>query len=142
MFGKCEEASERALAQVLRSAFVSHEAIVEREGAGNYRICDFGWCFGGDCHSCNYRVQAKDPAALGCDIERHQRPIGIRFGCCLGQSTVEYALVLAGFLALLMGLSSIWHVLDGGVLVTHALASASHHVVGVFEGVLADAFLV
>ena len=59
-----------------------------------------------------------------------------------GQSTVEYAVIFAGFLSLVLAFGSLWHVLDGGVLVAHALASASHHVRGVFSGVLADAFLV
>lgn len=59
-----------------------------------------------------------------------------------GQSTIEYAVVMAAFLSLVVALASLWHVLDGGVFVFHALASASHHLTGVFSGVVADVFLV
>ena len=59
-----------------------------------------------------------------------------------GQSTVEYAVIMAAFLTLIIAFASLWQVLDGGVFVAHALATASHHLTGVFSGVLADAFLV
>ncbi len=60
----------------------------------------------------------------------------------LGQSSVEYAVIMAAFLSLVFALGSMWHALDGGILVSHALGSASHHLTGVFSGVLADVFLV
>lgn len=59
-----------------------------------------------------------------------------------GQSTVEYALVMVTFLSLLLGIGSLWRVVSGGLLVDHAIACASHSVMGVVSGVLADAFLV
>ncbi len=59
-----------------------------------------------------------------------------------GQSTVEYAVIMAAFLTLIIALASLWQVLDRGVFVAHALASASHHLTGVFSGVVVDAFLV
>ncbi len=51
-------------------------------------------------------------------------------------------MIMAAFLTLIIALASLWQVLDGGVFVAHALASASHHLTGVFSGVVADAFLV
>ena len=45
-----------------------------------------------------------------------------------GQSTVEYAVIFAGFLALIIGLE-------------HALQSASHHLQQVAEGAWLDVFL-
>ncbi len=58
-----------------------------------------------------------------------------------GQSTVEFAVVLFGFLAMLAALGVLWRALEGGLLVEHALQSASHHVETVVPGVVADVFL-
>lgn len=57
-----------------------------------------------------------------------------------GQSTVEYALVLAAFLALIIALGALWHFFSDGAPLHHALASASHHVSGVPLPFLADIF--
>lgn len=43
-----------------------------------------------------------------------------------GQSTVEYLLVLVGFLALLVALGALWHVGSGGGLVRISVDAASH----------------
>ena len=45
-----------------------------------------------------------------------------------GQSTVEYAVVTAAFLALLLGLGLLWRSLSSGAFVDHAVLSASHHI--------------
>lgn len=58
-----------------------------------------------------------------------------------GQSSVEYAVVLAGFLALLIALGLLHNSLREGLFVQHALLSASHHINAVHSGVLHDAFL-
>ena len=57
-----------------------------------------------------------------------------------GQGTLEYALVMFGFLSIIAGLGALWNMLDGGLLVSHALASASHHVQAVTPGAVADVF--
>ena len=54
----------------------------------------------------------------------HQRVVGDE----RGQATVEYALILAAFLTVVVGLGLLLRALDGGLFVEHALASASHHV--------------
>lgn len=59
-----------------------------------------------------------------------------------GQSTVEYALVLAAFVSMIVGLGVLWRFVSGGALVEHAVSSASHCLVGVVSGVVADAFMV
>lgn len=41
---------------------------------------------------------------------------------------MEYALLLAAFLTVVMGLGLLMRALDSGLFVEHALASASHHV--------------
>ncbi len=58
-----------------------------------------------------------------------------------GQATVEYAIVFIAFLALVIALGALWDVLSGGLVVQHALQSASHHLSGVSPGVILDAFL-
>lgn len=59
-----------------------------------------------------------------------------------GQSTVEYALVAAAFSAFLAGMGALGHVVGVGSLVSHALASAPHHLAGVFSGAVVNLFLV
>lgn len=58
-----------------------------------------------------------------------------------GQATVEYAIVFIAFLALVLALGALWDVLSGGLVVKHALQSASHHLSGVAPEVVFDAFL-
>ncbi len=71
---------------------------------------------------------------------------GIGSACWLltnerGQGTVEYALVMAGILCVVIGLGALWDMLGGGILVEHALMSASHHVQAVTPGAVADVFM-
>ena len=56
-----------------------------------------------------------------------------------GQSTVEYAVVLAASLAVVVGLGMLWGAVDGGMFVQHAVASASHNIQGM-AGSVADVF--
>lgn len=58
-----------------------------------------------------------------------------------GQSTVEFALVAAAFLAVTLGLGALWRGMSGGMFVEHALASASHHVESAAPQALADVLL-
>jgi len=58
-----------------------------------------------------------------------------------GQGSVELALVIAGFLVLVLALGVLWRALEGGLFVDHALASASHHLHSVDGGVVGDVFL-
>lgn len=53
---------------------------------------------------------------------------------------MEFAVITAGVLALLVGLGALWHGLDGGMLVRHAQAAASHHLSGVPAPFIADIF--
>jgi Flp pilus assembly protein TadG len=47
-----------------------------------------------------------------------------------GQSTVEYALVMAAFLSVVVGLSALGNMFTSGLIASHVLASASHHAAG------------
>ena len=74
------------------------------------------------------------------DRRRHKRPVE-RLADARGQSTVEFAVITAGFMSLTVALSAFWHLLDGGLLVEHALAVASHHIQTVALATIADIFL-
>ena len=58
-----------------------------------------------------------------------------------GQSTVEFAIVAAAFVAVLAGLGALANLHHDGALPRHALVAASHHVeggdVGAWDDVLA-----
>jgi hypothetical protein len=58
-----------------------------------------------------------------------------------GQSTVEFAVITAAFLALALGIGALWHGFSGGMFVEHALSSASHHVGGATPQAAADMLL-
>lgn len=57
-----------------------------------------------------------------------------------GQSTVEFAVVTAAVLAVVIGLGALWRAFESGMFVEHALAAASHHVQGAI-GALVDVFM-
>lgn len=59
-----------------------------------------------------------------------------------GQSTVEYALVVSGFLVVFLAMGLMHHAISSGLFVEHALMSASHVITNVPDGVLRDVFLV
>lgn len=55
-----------------------------------------------------------------------------------GQSTVEFAIVFAAFLCIVIGMGALWRLSDGGALLQHALQSASHHLVASSLGAWGD----
>ena len=88
----------------------------------------------------DHRVQAPTPRAMECDSRGDKQPLRQR-GNDRGQSTVEFAVVTAGFLAATIALSAVWHAFGDGLLVEHALAVASHHVQAVAPATIVDVFL-
>lgn len=58
-----------------------------------------------------------------------------------GQGTVEYAVVLLAFLAMIIAFGVLWHFLNGAAPVSHALQSASHHIQSAAPGALGDVFM-
>ena len=76
---------------------------------------------------------------MGCHIGGHKQLVGTWDE--RGQSTVEFAIVMAGFLVVVAALSALWHVLGDGLLVEHALAAASHHIHAAAMGAASDIFL-
>lgn len=64
-----------------------------------------------------------------------------RAGFQSGQSTVEFALVTATFLVVIVGLGALWRLASGGALVEHALATASHCIERASPQAMADVLL-
>ena len=96
------------------------------------------------CHSdyCDSRVQAENSELMGRYFDQHGNSVaGGAIANQSGQSTVEFAVVTAGFLALSAALAALWKVFGDGVVVEHALAVASHHIQAVFPTTVADIFL-
>lgn len=52
-----------------------------------------------------------------------------------GQSTVEYAVVMAAMLCVIAALGMLGNAVDAGMFVQHAVAAASHHLQGALGGV-------
>lgn len=63
-----------------------------------------------------------------------------RIGDASGQSTVEFAIVTAALVVIVLGLGALWHLFGDGKVVAHAVAAAPYHIQGGNDGVLADAF--
>ena len=118
---------------------ISSAAEVEGR-AGHDRVCHP--CRGARGHrrDRNCRFQGKDSRFVERHSKRNQRSIEIPRGRS-GQSTVEFAVVTAGFLAATVALGAMWRVFGDGLLVEHALAVASHHVQSVAPVTLVDIFL-
>lgn len=60
---------------------------------------------------------------------------------CKGQSSVEYAIVFAAFLTVVIGLGSMANLFESGLVLDHALQSASHHLKDAVNAAWADIFL-
>ena len=58
-----------------------------------------------------------------------------------GQSSVEYAIVFAAFLAVVIGLGAMANLFESGLILEHALQSASHHLKDVASSAWVDIFL-
>ena len=137
----CVHKAQRS--DVQRMGASSHADACDDEIAGRSRydrVCNFGRGIGRNCHSRNYSLPASFAGALERYCRRHQWIVE-RIRSEEGQSTVEFAVVTAGFLSATLALSVMWRVLGGATLVEHAVAVASHHVQGVAAATLVDIFL-
>lgn len=94
-----------------------------RRRVGCYR--DFGY----------FGVPTTLARALGRNRQQHKRLIADEGG----QATVEYVVVLAGVLCVVVGLGALFNAFESGLVVRHAVSSASHHVVA-GSGWLLDVF--
>lgn len=57
-----------------------------------------------------------------------------------GQSTVEFAIVTAAMLVIVITLGLFWNLGSDGILVDHAQSSASHHLEDAAAGIVGDIF--
>lgn len=74
-------------------------------------------------------------------VSRASQTLKVDHHALRGQSTVEYAVVLAAFLALVIALGALWHLFEDGTVTLHALQSASHHLKDAATGAWGDVFL-
>lgn len=56
------------------------------------------------------------------------------------QGTVEFAIVTAAFLIIVIAISAFWNLSEDGILIEHAIKSASHQIENVATGFLGDVF--
>lgn len=110
------------------------------ERPGHNGVCHSGRRAGGHRDPGHHGVQAQAPGIVERDCRWHKRLVG-NLADTHGQSTVEFAVIAAGFMSLTVALSAVWHLFDGGLLVEHALAVASHHIQTVAPATIADIFL-
>ena len=94
----------------------------------------------GDRDHSHSAVPTEAPRAMGRHSPRNKRFVSTALGNC-GQATVEFTIIMAGFLALTVALGALWHAFDSGLLVEHAIATASHHVQAVAPATITDIFL-
>ena len=57
-----------------------------------------------------------------------------------GQSTVEFVIVTAALLLVVITLGMFWNLGDNGIFVDHAQSSASHHLEDAAAGIVGDLF--
>ena len=110
------------------------------QGAGHDGIRDPRGRTRGHRHHSHHGISTQAAGAL----ERHRRGNQRAIDRLLertGQSTVEFAVVTAGFLAATVALGTMWHAFSDGLIVEHALAVASHHIQGAAPATIADIFL-
>lgn len=105
----------------------------------NNRIRYFSRCTGRHCNYCNHAVSSKTRRAVECHRRRYQWFVR-QLHAEDGQSSVEFALITAGFLALIVTLGLLWHVFSDGLATQHVLSAASHHLKGIPAPNIADIF--
>lgn len=110
------------------------------EGPGNNGIRDPGRGARRHSDSGHHGVQTEIAGAVECNRGGHKRLVSLADDDS-GQSTVEFAVVTAGFTAVTVALAALWRALEGGLLVEHALAVASHHIQSVAAATIVDIFL-
>lgn len=93
-------------------------------------------------HSCTLpeNHQASTQACVHVKTIEARRATSQRSGS--GQASVEYAVVLVGFLALIIALGALHSFLEDGALIEHALQSSSHAIERICSGTTKDVMCV
>lgn len=100
----------------------SYQQASVRKRSGNHGICDLGRSSCGHCDHSHNCLQAQIRRIVERDLDRDQQPLGES-----GQATAEFAIVFALMLSIIVALGALMNVLGEGVLVEHAVSSASHN---------------
>lgn len=103
------------------------------------RICHSCWRVSGYCNHRNNALPTKTSRTLECNCRRNKRPLATDVSRT-GQSTVEFVIVTAGLICVVVALGALWHSVNSGLLVEHALSAASHHLVDVPAAFIVDIF--
>ncbi len=94
--------------------------------------------------TCSYALpenhQASTQACVHIGTVEARRATSQRNGS--GQASVEYAVVLVGFLALIIALGALHSFLEDGALIEHALQSSSHAIERICSGTTKDVMCV
>lgn len=94
--------------------------------------------------TCSYALpenhQASTQACVHIGTVKARRATSQRSGS--GQASVEYAVVLVGFLALIIALGTLHSFLEDGALIEHALQSSSHAIERICSGTTKDVMCV
>lgn len=94
--------------------------------------------------TCSYALpenhQASTQACVHIGTVEARRATSQRSGS--GQASVEYAVVLVGFLALIIALGTLHSFLEDGALIEHALQSSSHAIECICSGTTKDVMCV
>mgnify|MGYP000544325283 FL=1 len=94
--------------------------------------------------TCSYALpenhQASTQACVHIGTVEARRATSQRSGS--GQASVEYAVVLVGFLALIIALGTLHSFLEDGALIEHALQSSSHAIERICSGTTKDVMCV
>lgn len=57
-----------------------------------------------------------------------------------GQSSLEFAVITAAMLLIILTIGMLWKLSDQGIFVEHAIHSASHHISDAAAGIVGDLF--
>ena len=147
--------------KTLRDGYDKNVCVDEVDERARYdRVCNPCRRVGGHCHSGDCRVPSQSARTMGRHRGWYEQAVGVvsrsrmafRYrvarschGKALlserGQATVEFAVITAGFLAMMLALSAVWHAIGDGLLVDHAIAVASHHLQTAALATVSDIFL-
>ena len=130
--------------QILQFQRISRNKIMDvgefKERSGHNRIRNNSWGYCSYCYTCHRWFSRKNIFTLGNNLRRY-KSIVRKSAKNEGQSTVEFAIVAAAFIAITIALGALWQFFNGGSLVDHAVANASHHISDVLSFAVNDIFL-
>lgn len=132
----CESSSVEFLRQINGGY---PEAINLQKRTRHNRICHISWGFSSHSHGGHNVIQAKARRAMEWHCHWHKQSLK-KLLQQDGQSSVEYAVISAGFLCILAAISYLLQLIKDGILLDQLLAAASHLLINVPAPNIADIF--